>query len=257
MTSQVATPCAVCGDDATQTHHIEPRGRRPDLRDLKEHPENAAPTCHTCNFTRLIPSGPWRVDRVGDMWVTSEEENGAQVCRRPVGGESRALALVEQTRNILDVRNPDKPILGLLRAVSDRDLFLVHEWATRIGEDITTTQALGHYEAWEREPWKQGSDWIGKLAKGFGCAESTIYEHVRAGKLWVEDDTGPPMPWSVYAICCHDNEPKKAIEIAREMWLERGSKMTMEKLRLALGQTDEEKEMCVCHCGNRHRPPKT
>ena len=247
----IYAPCSVCGQPATEKHHIEPRGRRPDLRDSKE---NLAPTCHTCNFDWLIPKGPWRVDRVGDMWVTTEEENGAEVCRRPVGGESKALALVEQTRNILDVRNPGKPVLALLRTVSDRDLLLVHEWGTRIGEDIVTTVALAHHEAYEREPRKQGSDWITKLAKGFGIAESTLYEHVRAGQMWVEDDTGPPMPWSVYAICCHENDPKAALATAREIWLERGSKMTMEKLRLALGQESEQLDRHECpECGAVHK----
>lgn len=221
--------------------------------DLKEHPENAAPTCARCNTEWLIPAGNWRVDRVGDQWVTTWEDSGEIVCRRPVVTESKALAVVEETRNILDVRNPDKRILGLLSTITDDDLKLVDEWATRISEDITTANALAHYEAWVREPWKQGSEWVGKLARGFECAESTIYEHVRAGELWAEDDSGPPMPWSVYVVCCHNAKPKAALKLAREMWLKDGSKLGIRKLKAALGEDVEEPEWVKCNLGFRHR----
>lgn len=263
--SQLSAPCCICGADATQTHHIEPRGRRPDLVDLKENPSNAAPTCARCNTDWLIPQGNWRVDRVGEQWVTTWEDSGEVVCRRPVSIESKALVIVQRARNVLDVRDPGKPILNLLSTISDRDLLLVDEWATRMNEDVTTANALAHYEAWVREPWKRGSEWIGKLAKGFECAESTIYEHVRAGELWAEDDSGPPMPWSVYVVCCHNAKPKEALALAREMWLKDGSKLGIRKLKAALGEEPEPRDECECPvtcphcheavggCGARHR----
>ncbi len=251
--SQLSVPCSVCGADATQTHHIEPRGRRPDLRDLKEHPENAAPTCARCNTEWLIPQGNWRVDRVGEQWVTTWEDSGEEVCRRPVTTQSKALTVVEETRNILDVRNPDKRILGLLSSITDRDLLLVDEWATRISEDITTANALAHWEAWKRQPWKHGAECIKALAKGFECAESTIYEHVRAGELWAEDNGGPPMAWSVYVVCSYKDQPKAALGIARALWLKDGSKATIRKLKAALGQKPEPRDEHECpDCGRVH-----
>jgi len=251
--TDLTTPCAVCGAvPAPHTHHIEPRGRRPDLRDLKEHPENAAPACADCNMNWLIPSGPWRVDRVGEMWVTCDATTGEEVCRRPAENRgSQALEVIHRVGELLDYRGDKAGLLALLQYLPDDDLVRVDEWAGRIEGSCARTRALSRYEYWQRCPWKEQPSWAERIGKLFGVKENTVFQDVGAARLYAED-TGPPKDWSWYREGYRLTKRLGAegvLTAMNEVWEQGGS---VRDFRREMG-VKEESEMCDCPtCGNKH-----
>ena len=243
-------PCAVCGHPATETHHIQPRGRRPDLRDLKEHPENAAPTCHECNTRWLIPGGPWEVHQVNGMWQTLDVQSGELICRRPVKpGNTAVLSYLARAADKIDYRDSDRRVLLLVEQLADDELDSLDEIGMRYQQRGAGVRMVARYEAAMRHPFRGGAAWVGDLAKRFKCSEAAVYEDVRATELYANDE-GPPLDASWYRQACHAADPQAALKLAHETH-EAGGSIT--DFRKALGLPSANRDKCTCvACGNVH-----
>jgi len=245
MTTDIRTPCAVCGTEVARPdpHHIEPRGRRPDL---VHDPANIADVCRPCH-DQLEPEGTWRVERQGDYWQTLDVQTGELICRRPIqGDQSKALALLESVGGLADYRDKDRRLLTLASLATDDEVLMLAEYGSRMRVGGAAVQMIAHYEAWMRYPNKLAPNWAEKLAKSFGCSDKAIYEDVRATELYASDE-GPPLDASWYRQACHAQDRQAAVKLAHEVH-EGGGSITDFRKSLGLPSANREKHECpLCH----------
>jgi len=246
--TDITTPCAVCGNEVAHPdpHHMEPRGRRPDLRD---DPANIAPVCRPCH-ARLIPEGTWELKRVGDLWVTCDAATGEEICRRPVEPTGfEVVAQIQHAADILDPRGEKAALLSFLCHLSDFDLEMLDKVGAIQHQNGARVRALVRYEVYMRHPLKHGAgQWITDIAKRFDVAENTVYQDVRAAEFYAEDP-GPPKDWSWYREALRSSlSMAETLRIMNEVWETHGS---VRDFRRELGDTDDP-EWCICSCGNRH-----
>ena len=258
-TYEATRTCAVCGDVAEfeerlDPHHMEPRGRRPDLVD---DPVNIAPVCRRCH-DRLEPEGAWSLKREGDFWFCWNVPTNELVSRRPIEPRAdKGLVALNMALDLLDPRDEARHFITLLSMATDDELLATDGHLAQMGGQIRYGRMLLRHEMWLRNPGKEElcdckeRRWpqaVHDVAEKCDLAEYTVWEDVRAAQLYIADD-GKPMPDSFYRIATHAEDQFAALGRAREIFEAGG---TTRNLRAELGLA-REAQTCTCiKCGNVH-----
>lgn len=233
---------------------METRGRAPEKRD---DPANLAPVCRPCH-KRLIPSGQWRVDREGDFWIVTNVQTGENVCRRPVEPKAeKALVALHMALDLLDPRDESRRFLDLLASATDDEVRATDGHLGEMANRLRYGRMLVRHEMWLRHPLKEErcactprrAKAIHDVAQLCCLAENTVWEDVRAARLYIADD-GMPMADSWYRVACHAPDPFEALGKAREM---HGEGKSIRDFREAQG-TANEPWICPT-CGTRKSSP--
>ena len=248
--------CSVCGDEAQDLHHPEPRGRSggKQAAEALAEPIRVCRRCHN----RLEPEGSWSLKREGEFYIVRNVPTGELVSRRPIEPRAdKGLVALNMALDLLDPRDEARHFITLLSMATDDELLATDAHLGQMGGQIRYGRMLLRHEMWLRNPGKEElcdckeRRWpqaVHDVAEKCDLAEYTVWEDVRAAQLYIADD-GKPMPDSFYRIATHAEDQFAALGRAREIFEAGG---TTRNLRAELGLA-REAQTCTCiKCGNVH-----
>jgi len=244
------TACVCCGRMAEEQHHIKPASRRPDL---SRDEANLVPVCQECHLN--LTAYRWRVQRVGEFWHTVDAATGEVLSRRYTAPMGAVLATPAQLLGRMLTERGGRALVRKLAVESDENLLIANRYFGTLSKAASWARALVRYEAYLRWPYREGTCAHGApmeihhVAKLFGVAENTLFQDVRAARLYADDDTGPPMPASWYREASRGSR-LDSLTIARRLF-EQGA--SIRALRQELGRADIGPKKHACPlCGRIH-----